>query len=60
MRRVPLFRSKTQLPTFRLGPFLIFLVVCVVVLGGAALVVFEPRPPVKHFEVPVPSERFSP
>ena len=59
MRRVPLFRSKTQLPTVRLGPFLIFLVVCVVVLGAAALVVLEPRPPVKHFEVPVPSERFS-
>jgi hypothetical protein len=42
-----------------LGPFLIFLVVGVVALGAAALVVFEPRPPVKHFEVPVPSERFS-
>lgn len=59
MRRVPLFRSRTQVPTFRWGPFLIFLVVCVVALGVAALVLFEPRPPVKHFEVPVPSERFS-
>jgi hypothetical protein len=59
LRRVPLFRSKTQLPTFRLGPFLIFLAICVVGVGVAALVVFEPRPPVKHFEVPVPSERFS-
>ena len=59
MRRVPLFRSRTQLPTFRLGPFLIFLAICVVAVGIAALVVFEPRPPVKHFEVPVPSERFS-
>lgn len=59
MRRVPLFRSRTQLPTFRLGPFLIFLAICVVVLGAAALAVLEPRPPVKHFEVPVPSERFS-
>lgn len=59
MRRVPLFRSKTQLPTFRLGPFLIIVVVCVVAIGLAALVVFEPRPPVKHFEVPVPSERFA-
>jgi hypothetical protein len=59
LRRVPLFRSKTQLPTFRLGPFLIFLVICVVALGVAALAVLEPRPPVKHFEVPVPSERFS-
>ena len=59
MRRVPLFRSRTQVPTFRWGPFLIFLVVCVVALGVAALVLFEPHPPVKHFEVPVPSERFS-
>jgi hypothetical protein len=59
LRRVPLFRSRTQLPTFRWGPFLIFLVVCVAALGVAALAVFEPRPPVKHFEVPVPSERFS-
>ncbi|HEY2873155.1 MAG TPA: hypothetical protein VGJ56_14625 [Reyranella sp.] len=59
MRRVPLFRSRTQLPTFRLGPFLIFLAICVAAIGVAALVVFEPRPPVKHFEVPVPSERFS-
>jgi len=42
-----------------LGPFLIFLVVCVVALGVAALALLEPRPPVKHFEVPVPSERFS-
>ena len=59
MRRVPLFRSRTQLPTFRWGPFLIFLAICVVSLGVAALAFFEPRPPVKHFEVPVPSERFS-
>jgi len=59
LRRVPLFRSRTQLPSFRLGPFVIVAVVCLVVLGGAALVVFEPRPPVKHYEVPVPSERFA-
>jgi hypothetical protein len=59
LRRVPLFRSKPQLPTFRLGPFLIVLVVCVVAIGLAALAVFEPRPPVRHFEVPVPNERFA-
>jgi hypothetical protein len=59
LRRVPVFRSKTQLPTFRLGPLLIIVVLCLVVAGLAALVVFEPRPPVKHFEVPVPSERFA-
>ena len=53
------FRSKSQLPTFRLWPVLIIAAVCVVALGLAALVVFEPRPPVRHFEVPVPNERFS-
>jgi hypothetical protein len=59
LRRVPLFRSKPQMPTFRLGPFLIVIVVCVAAIGLLALAVFEPRPPVKHFEVPVPSERFA-
>jgi hypothetical protein len=56
---VRLFRSKTQIPTFRLGPLLMVVVVCLAVVGLAALAVFEPRPPVKHFEVPVPSERFA-
>jgi hypothetical protein len=56
---MPLFRSKPQMPAFRLGPFLIVIVVCVVAIGLAALALFEPRPPVKHYEVPVPSERFA-
>jgi hypothetical protein len=47
------------MPAFRLGPFLIVIVVCVVAIGLAALALFEPRPPVKHYEVPVPSERFA-
>jgi len=59
LRRVPVFRSKPSLPTFRLVPFLIVLVVCLVAVGLVALVVFEPRPPTRHFEVPVPSERFA-
>jgi hypothetical protein len=30
------------------------------VAGGLmALAVFEPRPPLKHFEVPVPNERLA-
>jgi len=56
---VRLFRSKTQIPTFRLGPLLIVVAVCLVVVGLAALAVLEPRPPTRHFEVPVPSERFA-
>ena len=59
MGNVRLFRSKTQIPTFRLGPLLIVVAVCLVVVGLAALAVFEPRPPIKRFEVPVPSERFA-
>lgn len=59
MRRVPLFRPKPQLPSVRLGPLLIIVVVCAAAIGAVALAVFEPRPPTKHFEVPVPNERFS-
>jgi len=59
LRRVPLFRSKPQAPTFRLGPFLIVLVVSVLAVGLVALAILEPSPPVKHFEVPVPNERFA-
>jgi hypothetical protein len=59
LRSVRLFRSKAQVPTFRLGPLLIVVVACLVVAGLAALAVFEPRPPIRHFEVPVPSERFA-
>jgi hypothetical protein len=47
------------MPTFRVGPLLIVVVLCVVALGAVALAVFEPRPPTKHFEVPVPNERFA-
>jgi len=47
------------MPTFRLGPLLIVLVLGIVAIGAVALAVFEPRPPIKHFEVPVPNERFS-
>jgi len=59
LARVRVFRSKPSLPTFRVGPFLIVVVIGLVAIAIAALVVFEPRPPTKHFEVPVPSERFS-
>jgi len=47
------------MPTFRVGPLLIVVVLCVAAVGLVALAVIEPRPPMKHFEVPVPNERFS-
>jgi hypothetical protein len=61
LRRVPLFRSKShlQLPAIRLGPLAIIVVLCLVAGGLMALAVFEPRPPLKHFEVPVPNERLA-
>jgi hypothetical protein len=48
-----------SLPAFRLGPLAVIVVLCLIVGGLVALAVLEPRPPLKHFEVPVPNERFS-
>ena len=58
---MPLFRSRYhfRVPTLRFGPLIAFLVVCLAVGGLAALAVIEPRPPMQHFEVPVPNERFA-
>ncbi|UYN94162.1 MAG: hypothetical protein KIT25_19300 [Enhydrobacter sp.] len=58
---MPLFRSRShfRVPTLRLGPVVAFVVACLVVGGLVALVVIEPRPPLRHFEVTVPNERFA-
>jgi hypothetical protein len=58
---VPLFRSRNRfsVPTLRLGPVVAVTVVCLLIAGLVALAVIEPRPPIRHFEVPVPSERFA-
>lgn len=60
-RAVPMFRSRNhfRVPTLKLGPVIAAVVVLVLVGGLVALAVIEPRPPLKHFEVPVPSERFA-
>ena len=56
-----MFRSRYhfRLPSFRLGPLVVFVVICLVAVGLAVLAIIEPRPQLKHFEVPVPNERFS-
>ena len=56
-----MFRSRYhfRVPSFRLGPLIVFIVVCLVAAGVVVLAIIEPRPQVKHFEVPVPNERFS-
>ena len=58
---MPLFRSKTRfsVPTLKLGPVVAVIVVVLLVGGLVALAVIEPRPPVRHFEVPVSNDRFA-
>ena len=58
---MPLFRSRNRfsVPTLKLGPVITTIVVSLLVAGLVALAVIEPRPPVRHFEVPVPNERFA-
>lgn len=58
---MPLFRSRNRfsVPTLKLGPVITVIVAGLLVAGLVALAVIEPRPPVRHFEVPVPNERFA-
>jgi len=58
---VPLFRSRHRfsVPNLKLGPVVIAIVVSLLVAGLVVLAVIEPRPPTRHFEVPVPNERFA-
>ncbi len=60
-RTVPLFRSRNRfnVPNLRIGPIIAVTVVALLVAGLVALAVVEPRPPIKHFEVPVPNERLA-
>ena len=56
-----MFRSRHRftVPTLKIGPVIVVVVVCLLVAGLVALAVIEPRPPVRHFEVRVPNERFA-
>lgn len=58
---MPLFRSRNRfsVPTLKLGPVVFVIVISLLIAGLVALAVLEPRPPVRHFEVPVPNERFA-
>jgi hypothetical protein len=58
---VALFRSRNhfRVPTLRLGPVVAVVVVGLLIAGLVALAVIEPRPPLRHFEVPVSNERFA-
>ena len=56
-----MFRSRYhfRVPSFRLGPLVVFLLILLVAGGLAVLAIIEPRPQLKHFDVPVPNERFA-
>ena len=56
-----LFRSRSRLnvPALKIGPVIVVIIVGLVIAGLVALAVIEPRPPLRHFEVPVPNERFA-
>ena len=56
-----MFRSRHRftVPTLKIRPVIVVVVVCLLVAGLVALAVIEPRPPLRHFEVPVPNERFA-
>jgi len=58
---VAMFRSRNhfRVPTLRLGPTVAVIVAGVLIAGLVALAIIEPRPPTRHFEVPVPNERFA-
>ena len=56
-----LFRSRNRfsVPTLKLGPVLVVTAVALLIAALVALAVIEPRPPMRHFEVPVSNERFA-
>jgi hypothetical protein len=56
-----MFRSRNRfsVPTVKLGPLVVVTVVSLLIAGLVALAVIEPRPPMRHFEVPVSNDRFA-
>ena len=58
---MPLFRSRNRfnVPNLRIGPIIAVAVATLLIAGVVVLAVLEPRPPLKHFEVPVPNERLA-
>ncbi|MFO1083942.1 MAG: hypothetical protein U1E21_05240 [Reyranellaceae bacterium] len=56
-----MFRSRSRLnvPALKIGPAIVVIVIGLVIAGLVALAVLEPRPALRHYEVPVPNERFA-
>jgi hypothetical protein len=58
---VPMFRSRShfRVPSVKLGPLIVAVVAILLIGGLVALAVVEPRPPLRHYEITVPNDRFS-
>ncbi len=56
---MPLFRSRShfRVPTIKLAPLIVAVAAILLIGGIVALVVIEPNPPRRHYEITVPSER---
>lgn len=52
-------RSSFRLPPVRLGPLMLGVLALLVVAGLVALSFVDAKPPIRHFEVPVPNDRFA-
>jgi hypothetical protein len=58
---VPTFRNRSlfRLPSLRIGPTVLAIIVGLVVAGLVTLAFINPRPPLRVFEVPIPNERLA-
>lgn len=56
-----MFRSRShfRVPSVKLGPLIVAIVAILLIGGLVALAVVEPRPPLRHYEITVPNDRFS-
>jgi hypothetical protein len=56
-----MFRSRShfRLPPVRVAPVVVVILACLVLAGLVALSFVDPKPPTRHFEVPVSNDRFA-
>jgi hypothetical protein len=56
-----MFRSRNhfRMPPVRLAPIVLGILACLVLAGLVALSFLDPKPPTRHFEVPVPNDRLA-
>ena len=52
-------RHRFSVPTVKIGPVIVVVILALAMAGLVALAVIEPRPPLRQFEVPVPNDRFA-